>query len=104
MKSARPKSAFCCKKCLAKVETASDEEKLKLAFSPAAIKKGFTKQTKCPVSGKEINPEHSVEYKGEKVYFCCPNCPKAFEADPEKFISQSCRSSIRRQARKRSRK
>jgi YHS domain-containing protein len=80
--------AFCCEKCLAKFNDASDEEKLKLAFSPAAIKKGFTKQTKCPVSGKDINPEHSVEYKGEKVYFCCPNCPKAFEADPEKFISK----------------
>jgi len=80
--------AFCCEKCLAKFKEASDEEKLKLVFSPKAMQKGFTKQTKCPVSGKDINPEATVEYKGEKVYFCCPNCPKAFEADPEKFAAK----------------
>jgi YHS domain-containing protein len=80
--------AFCCEKCLAKFNEASDEEKLKMAFGAKGMKAGFTKQTKCPVSGKDIDPEQTVEYKGEKVYFCCPNCPKAFEADPEKFISK----------------
>jgi YHS domain-containing protein len=79
---------FCCKNCLAKFEKASDDEKLKLVFSQAALKKGFTSQTKCPVSGKDIDPEHVVEYKGEKVYFCCPNCPKAFEANPEKYVAK----------------
>lgn len=81
--------AFCCEKCLAKFNKAADDDaKLKMAFSNAALKKGFTHQTSCPVSGKEIDPSAMVEYKGEKVYFCCPNCPKAFEADPEKFVSK----------------
>lgn len=79
---------FCCEKCLAKFEKADEDAKLKLAFSPAALKKGFTNQTKCPVSGKDISPEHSVEYKGEKVYFCCPNCPGPFEKDPTKFVAK----------------
>ena len=26
---------------------------------------------------------------GGKVYFCCENCPKAFEKDPEKFAHES---------------
>lgn len=39
----------------------------------------------CPVSGQPAKAEHTVDYKGGKVQFCCPNCPKAFTADPEKF-------------------
>jgi YHS domain-containing protein len=39
----------------------------------------------CPVSGKPAVAEHTVDYKGGKVQFCCPNCPKAFSADPAKF-------------------
>jgi YHS domain-containing protein len=26
-----------------------------------------------------------AEYNGKTYYFCCPDCPKAFEANPEKF-------------------
>jgi YHS domain-containing protein len=73
---------------LGKVAKADDEAKLKLLFSEAAFKKGFTSQTKCPVSGKDIDPEHFVEYQKEKVYFCCPNCPGAFEKDPAKFVAK----------------
>ena len=80
------KAGFCCKKCLAKYNAADDGEKLEILF--ADLKKGFTRQTKCPVSGKPINPQESVEYQGEKVYFCCPRCPEAFRADPEKFIAK----------------
>jgi YHS domain-containing protein len=82
------KVGFCCEKCLAKFNAADDDAKLKLAFSAAAMKKGYTHQTKCPVSGKPIDPANSVDYKGQKVYFCCPNCPAAFEKDPEKFVAK----------------
>jgi YHS domain-containing protein len=70
------------------VKKADDEGKVKLAFAKASFDKGFTRQTKCPVSGKPIKAEHSVEYKDKKVYFCCPNCPAAFEKDPEKFLDK----------------
>jgi YHS domain-containing protein len=79
---------FCCKNCLAKFNAADDDAKLELVFGKAGMKKGFTHQTKCPVSGKPIDPTSSVEYKGKKVYFCCPNCPAAFEANPEKFLAK----------------
>jgi YHS domain-containing protein len=82
------KVGLCCEKCEAAYTKANDEEKLKMLFAKAAFDKGFTHQTMCPVSGKPIDPSHSVEYKGKKVYFCCPNCPAAFEKDPEKYVDK----------------
>ena len=72
--------AFCCDKCEAKAKAATD--KVAFAFGTG---KGFTLQTVCPVSGKEIAATASVDHNGKKVYFCCGNCVKAFEADPAKF-------------------
>jgi YHS domain-containing protein len=43
----------------------------------------------CPVSGKPAGEDHMVKLKnGEKVYFCCDNCPKAFAKSPKKFDAQ----------------
>lgn len=47
------------------------------------------KNAKCPVSGKAINPDASVAYKGGKVYFCCMNCPKVFEKNTKKFSAKA---------------
>lgn len=44
---------------------------------------------KCPVSGKAINKDASVDFNGGKVYFCCPNCPAAFKADTAKFTAKA---------------
>ena len=43
----------------------------------------------CPVSGKDAKKEHAVAYKGAEVYFCCPNCPKAFQANTAKFATKA---------------
>jgi YHS domain-containing protein len=43
----------------------------------------------CPVSGKDINPEATAEYRDGKVYFCCPGCPKAFANNTEKFAAKA---------------
>jgi hypothetical protein len=37
------------------------------------------------VSGKPVDETKTVEFNGGKVAFCCGNCPKAFEANKEKF-------------------
>jgi hypothetical protein len=29
----------------------------------------------CPVSGKAVNPDATVSYKGQTVGFCCSGCP-----------------------------
>jgi YHS domain-containing protein len=45
-------------------------------------------QTICPVMGNPIDKDVFVEYKGKKVYFCCPDCKAKFNADPEKYIAK----------------
>jgi YHS domain-containing protein len=77
---------FCCKGCLAKYDGADDDGKLKIVF--ANLEKGFTRQTKCPLSGEPINAEFVVEHEGKKVYFCCEDCAKEFQANPEKFVAK----------------
>ena len=47
------------------------------------------KELKCPVSGQPAKAEHKVAFNGGEVEFCCPNCPKAFEKDPEKFAAKA---------------
>src|ERR1700682_4506929 len=44
---------------------------------------------KCPVSGKPAAKDHAVDFEGGKVYFCCDNCPKAFEANSAKFAAKA---------------
>ncbi len=45
-------------------------------------------QKTCPVSGQPINPKVFTEYKGEKVYFCCPGCIAKFNQGPEKYMAK----------------
>ena len=45
-------------------------------------------QTKCPVMDAPINKDLYTEYKGKKVYFCCPGCKGTFEKDPEKYLAK----------------
>ena len=44
---------------------------------------------KCPVSGGPAKADKSVKYDGGNVYFCCGNCPKTFEGNPEKFAAKA---------------
>src|SRR5436189_6118494 len=54
------------------------------AAKEEAAKKEF--KATCPVSGKPAGEDHMVVAKnGDKVYFCCDNCPKAYKANPKKF-------------------
>ncbi len=79
--------ALCCGNCLGKANKADDQ--VALIFANARkFSKAFTMQNKCPVSGKPIDIEHAVTHKEKKVYFCCPNCPAKFEANPENFTSK----------------
>jgi len=36
---------------------------------------------KCPVSGQPAKADHIVKFNGGDVQFCCPNCPKNFNAE-----------------------
>ncbi len=75
--------------------------KFSMAFALAAVAACFTLslqaadekegafKPKCPVSGRPAIESEAVAYKGGKVYFCCPNCPGAFEKDTAKFAAKA---------------
>lgn len=44
-----------------------------------------------PVCGVPVdmnNPKHVVDFKGEKVYFCCDGCKVKFDAEPDKYMKK----------------
>ena len=43
---------------------------------------------KCPVQGEDIDPDVTTTYKGKTVAFCCKDCIKDFNKDPEKYMKQ----------------
>ena len=45
-------------------------------------------QTTCPVMGNKISKKIYEDHQGKRVYFCCSDCPKAFKANPEKFMKK----------------
>jgi YHS domain-containing protein len=77
---------FCCDKCPAKFK--ADPEK----YFEKAAKDGVlleNVQTTCPVGGEKLESKDTfVDYKGRRVYFCCPKCIKPFEKEPAKYLSK----------------
>jgi YHS domain-containing protein len=43
-------------------------------------------QTTCPVMGGAIDKKVYTDYKGKRIYFCCPGCIATFKKDPEKYL------------------
>ena len=43
---------------------------------------------KAPINRAQLNKELYTEYKGKKVYFCCPSCKERFEQAPEQYLSK----------------
>lgn len=42
----------------------------------------------CKMQVDEKNAPATSEYKGKTYYFCAVGCKKAFEEDPEKYLSE----------------
>lgn len=60
-------------------------------FFAASLNVCFAKENKqvtCPVMGGKINKDLYADYKGKRVYFCCPACIEPFNKDPEKYIKK----------------
>jgi YHS domain-containing protein len=45
-------------------------------------------QTECPVLGGAIDKSIYIDYKGERIYFCCKGCDKDFLKEPEKYLKK----------------
>jgi YHS domain-containing protein len=45
-------------------------------------------QRKCPVLGGMINTKLYYQYKGQKIYVCCPRCIDTVKKNPEKYLKK----------------
>jgi transposase-like protein len=62
---------------------------LAVALYAYNVKAADAPELKCPVSGHAASKDHAVDHNGGKVYFCCDDCPKAFEANTKKFAAKA---------------
>ncbi len=59
-----------------------------LTFGPGVPAIVQAAQTTCPVLGGKIDKKIFVDYKGERIYFCCKGCVDQFKKNPEKYLEK----------------
>lgn len=43
----------------------------------------------CPVmEGEDVDPTIHVDYRGQRVWFCCEDCVEKFNAHPEEYVAK----------------
>jgi hypothetical protein len=52
-------------------------------------------QTNCPIMGGKINPKVYVDYKDNRIFFCCPGCDDTFLKDPEAQLRKMADAGVR---------
>lgn len=76
------KTYFCSEKCM--TEYKADPAKFK-----GKLMACYTYQTRCPVTGEEIDPTASAELPdGNRVYYCCMACDPAVRKEPAKYAKK----------------
>ncbi len=43
--------------------------------------------TKCPVTGEDVDAKITTVYEGKTIGFCCEDCVKSFKKNPEKYTA-----------------
>jgi YHS domain-containing protein len=56
------------------------------AGSAVLLAKETKQADRCVIMGGKINKDVYVDYKGQRVYFCCAGCIKEFNKNPEKYL------------------
>ena len=58
-----------------------------LVLSGAAARAQFQRNAMCPVMpGHAVKEKFYVDYQGDRIFFCCRSCLKAFQKHPERFL------------------
>ena len=70
-------AALCLGACTKETKTDSKPMPTKTA-APAKTGNMGVMNSKCPISGEEIDPQVTADYNGGKVGFCCSNCKGKF--------------------------
>jgi YHS domain-containing protein len=63
---------FCCENC--PKAFAKDTAKYAEKANAQLVATGQFKQIKCPLTGRDLNPDAKVEVAGATVTLCCNNC------------------------------
>ncbi|MHC5049508.1 MAG: hypothetical protein ACYTGK_02725 [Planctomycetota bacterium] len=42
----------------------------------------------CPIGGKEVDDDTTLDWGGVRVHFCCPGCEKKFKKNPAKALAK----------------
>jgi YHS domain-containing protein len=66
---------FCCQGCPGAF--AKDTKKFAAKANHQLVATKQAKQTGCPMSGKDLDPDTAIKIGGVEVAFCCGNCKKA---------------------------
>ncbi|GMU84502.1 MAG: hypothetical protein AMXMBFR47_43710 [Planctomycetota bacterium] len=83
------KIAFCSKDCQAKYAEHPGAFKAKLADS-------YTYQTRCPISGEQIQPNVFTDLgTGQRIYFCCASCGDKLLKDPAKYAPKLAEQGVK---------
>lgn len=76
--------------CCSSNATDSEEIKESAPVEPTPEETKFAEEyyinPVCNVPVSKTSPKHVLEYKGEKVYFCCDGCKVSFEKNPAQYI------------------
>ena len=89
---------LCCENCKAKATTESGEDGTRaLIFSDDVFEKSFAPKTKWDLTDikcfmmpkREVKESKAVDHLEGKVFFCCPNCVKKWNSDPESYTTQA---------------
>lgn len=76
---------FCCDGCPKEFEANTAKYAAKANHQLVATKQ--FKEVKCPLAGKDLNPDTAIEVAGVKVCFCCNGCKgKASKAEGDAQI------------------
>lgn len=82
---------LCCKGCTDAVKKDPQKYIKKLEADGITVAK---LQTLCPVMGGAVDKQFYADHKGQRVYFCCPTCIKAFKADSEKHLKKMATAGV----------
>ena len=72
---------FCCPGCPGAF--AKDTEKFAAKANHQLVATDQAEQIGCPMSGREIDPDTTIEVAGAEIAFCCSNCQSSAEAEED---------------------
>lgn len=79
---------FCCDHCIGKYQKDPKKYEKEVKEQREILHKLPAVQTTCPISGKPVDAEASIEEGGHKVFFCCKKCPETYKKDPAKYAGK----------------